>query len=84
MLIGGPFVSLLLTVLFGIFRYYFFGFIQLGNELYEILFPVSNFLLIANFSQFFFTAIPIRYRVECRGFESDGLQIVHVLKREKS
>ena len=31
-----------------------------------------------------FTIIPIRYRVVCRGFESDGLQIVHVLKHIKS
>jgi hypothetical protein len=25
----------------------------------------------------------MRYRVVCRGFESDGLQIVHVLKQNK-
>lgn len=34
--------------------------------------------------QFLFTALPIRYRIICRGFESDGLQIVHVLKQKES
>ena len=36
--------------------------------------------VIMECDEFQFTVIPIRYRVVCRGFESDGLQIVHVLK----
>ena len=42
------------------------------------------FLLYFNFFQFLFTAIPMRYRVICRGFESDGLQIIHILKHNKA
>ena len=83
MLAGGPFVSLLLTVLFGVIRFCIFRFIQSENSLYEILLPVSNFLLYFNFFQFLFTIIPIRYRIVCRGFESDGLQIVQVLKQNR-
>ena len=83
MLAGGPCVSLLLTVLFGILRFCIFRLMQPEGSLYEILLPVSRFLLQFNFFQFFFTAIPIRYRVVCRGFESDGLQIVHVLKHKR-
>ena len=83
MLAGGPFVSLLLTVLYGIIRFCIFSFIQSESSLFKILFPLSNFLLYFNFFQFIFTAIPIRYRVVCRGLESDGLQIVHVLKQKK-
>ncbi len=84
MLTGGPLISLLLTVLFGILRFCFFGPNQPESALYEILFPVFNFLLLFNFFQLFFTAIPMRHRVVCRGHESDGLQIVHVLKHEKT
>ena len=83
MLAGGPFVSLLQTVLYGIVRFCISGFIQPDSSLYEILFPVSSFVMFFNFFQFLFTAIPIRYRVVCRGLESDGLQIVHVLKHKK-
>ena len=81
---GGPAVSLLLAVLYGIIRFVVTGLIQPENSLYEILFPVSNFLLFFNLFQFIFTAIPIRYRIVCRGFESDGLQIVHALKHNKN
>ncbi len=85
MLAGGPLFSLLLTALFfGICRFSFFGFIDPGSKLYEILYPVSSFLFYFNLFQFFFTAVPTRYRVVCRGLESDGLQIVHALKREKA
>ncbi len=83
MLAGGPAMSLLLTVLYGIIRFCMIGLIQHESSLYEILFTVSSFLLAFNFFQFIFTAIPIRYRIVCKGFESDGLQIVHVI-REKS
>ena len=84
MLAGGPFVSLLLTVLYWIICFCIFRFIQPESSLYEILFPTSKFLLFFNFFQFLFTIIPIRYRIVCRGFESDGLQIVHVLKHKES
>ena len=84
MFAGGPFVSLLLTILFGIICFCIFRFIQPESSLCEILLPVSRFLLYFNFFQFLFTVIPIRYRIICRGFESDGLQIVHVLKHRKT
>ena len=81
---GGPVVSLLQAVLYGILCFCFVRFIQLESRLYEILFPVSSFLLYFNFFQFLFTILPMRYRVVCRGFESDGLQILHVLKHKES
>ena len=84
MLAGGPLLSLLLTVLFGIIRFCILRSAQPESALYEIMFPVSIFLLYFNFFQFLFTAIPIRYRIVCRGLESDGLQIVHVLKHKNS
>ena len=84
MLAGGPSVSLLLTVLYGLIHFCILRVIQPESTLYDILFPVSNFLLFFNFFQFIFTVIPIRYRIVCRGFESDGLQIIHVLTGKKS
>ncbi len=81
---GGPLVSLLQAVLFGILRFCIFSFVPPGSGLYEILLPVSRFLLFFNFFQFLFTVLPLRYRIVCRGLESDGLQIVHVLKRKKN
>ncbi len=84
MLAGGPLFSLLLTALFfSICRFSFFGLADPGNELYDFLFPVSSFLFYFNLFQFFFTAIPMRYRIVCRGLESDGLQIIHTLKHGK-
>lgn len=83
MFAGGPFVSLLQTVLYGGICFCVFRFIQPESSLYEILFPASKFLLFYNFFQFLFTIIPIRYRIVCRGFESDGLQIVHVLNHKE-
>lgn len=83
-LAGGPFVSVLLTALFCVIRFCIYRFVQPGSGLYEILFPTSRYLVFYNFFQFLFTAVPIRYRVVCRGFESDGLQIVHVLRHKKS
>lgn len=81
MLAGGPFISLLLAILFGIVRLCVPALIQPESSLHEILFQVSGFLLMFNVFQFLFTAIPMRYRVVCRGFESDGLQIVRILKQ---
>ena len=83
MLAGGPVVSLLQAVLYWAVCFYIFSFVQPESSLWEILFPTSKFLVFYNFFQFLFTVIPIRYRVVCRGFESDGLQIVHVLKNNK-
>ena len=83
MLAGGPVVSLLQAVLYWAVCFCIFNFVQPESSLWEILFPTSKFLVFYNFFQFLFTVIPIRYRVVCRGFESDGLQIVHVLKNKK-
>ena len=85
MLAGGPLFSLLLSVLFfSICRFSIFGLTDPESELYRVLFPVFSFLFYFNLFQFFFTAIPMRYKVVCRGLESDGLQIVHALKNEKA
>ena len=84
MLAGGPFVSLLLTVLYWVACFCLFEFAQPESSLYEILLPTSRLLFFYNFFQFLFTVIPIRYRIVCRGFESDGLQIVHALKNTGS
>ena len=80
---GGPLVSLLQAILFYILYSCIPALIQPENSLCELLLSVSAFLLYFNFFQFLFTVIPIRYRVVCRGFESDGLQIVHALKNKK-
>jgi hypothetical protein len=82
MLAGGPVVSLLQSVLYGILCFCIIRFLQPESTPYEILFPASTFLLYFNFFQFLFTVIPIRYRVVCRGQESDGLQILHLLKQK--
>lgn len=84
MFAGGPVVSLLLTALFGVLCYCVFRFVQPESTLCEILYPTFKFVLFFNFFQFLFTVIPIRYRVVCRGFESDGLQILHALKQNKA
>ena len=81
---GGPFLSLLQAVLYGIIHFCIPDFIQPGSSLYEILHPASAFRFYFNFFQFLFTVIPMRYRVVCRGFESDGLQIVNLLKHLKT
>lgn len=80
---GGPLLSLLQAVLYGIIYFCVPQFIQSGSVLREILLSVSAFLLYFNFFQFLFTIIPMRYRVVCRGYNSDGLEIVHVLKQKK-
>ena len=84
MLAGGPFLSLLQAILYWITYFCISGSVQFGSNLSEILLPVSTFLLYFNFFQFLFTAIPMRYRVICRGFEIDGLQIIHILKHNKA
>lgn len=81
---GGPLVSLLQAVLYGVLYFCVPGFVQPGSVLNEILLSVSAFLLYFNFFQFLFTVIPMRYRVICRGYDSDGLQIVHALKQKKN
>lgn len=80
---GGPFVSLLQAVLYWVVYFCVLRGIQPGSSLSGILLPASSFLLYFNFFQFLFTIIPMRYRVVCRGFESDGLQIVHALKHKE-
>ena len=82
-LAGGPSVSLLQAILYGIIRFCILEYVRPGSSFHGILLSVSTFLLYFNFFQFIFTVIPIRYRVVCRGFESDSLQIVHVLKHKK-
>ncbi len=81
MFAGGPFVSLLQAVLYWIIYFCISGGIQPGSSLRELLLPVSSFLFYFNLFQFLFTIIPMRYRIVCRGFESDGLQIIHILKQ---
>ncbi len=83
-LAGGPIVSLLLAFLFCTCYLCFAKFMNPESVLYGILFPVFRFLMFFNFFQFLFTAVPMRYRVVCRGLESDGLQIVRTLKHEKA
>lgn len=82
MLAGGPGVSLLQAVLYGIIHSCIPAFVQPGSSLCENLLSVSAFLLYFNFFQFLFTIIPIRYRIICRGHESDGLQLIHVIKKQ--
>ena len=79
-LVGGFCVSLMQAILYGILHFCIPGFVQPGSGLYETMLSVSAFLLYFNFFQFLFTVIPIRYRVICKGHESDGLQIIHVLR----
>jgi hypothetical protein len=50
------------------------------GALYGMFAYLVTFLLGFNFFQFLFTALPIRYRVVCRGMISDGRQIVRVLR----
>ena len=82
MFAGGPFVSLLQAVLYWGICFCVFRFVQPESSLREILLPASRFLVFFNFFQFLSTAIPIRYRIVCRGHESDGLQIIHALKHK--
>ena len=83
-LAGGPLVTLLMAALFCACCFCFAELIDQESALYGVLFPASRFLVFFNFFLFLFTAVPMRYRVVCRGYESDGLQIVHTLKHEKA
>ena len=83
MLAGGPVVSLLQAVLYWAVCFCIFSFVQPESGLFDILFPTSKFLMFFNFFQFLFTVVPMRYRVVCRGYESDGLQVIHLLKHKK-
>ncbi len=82
-LAGGPCVSLMQAIVYGIIYFCIPESVRPGSSFYDILLPVSAFVLYFNFFQFLFTAIPIRYRIICKGHESDGLQIIHVMKKEK-
>ena len=83
-LAGGPLITLLLATLFCACHICAAGLMDPENALYDILFPVSRFVMFYNSFLFLFTAVPMRYRVICRGHESDGLQIVHALKHENA
>ncbi len=80
MLLGGPLTSLLLTALFFALRFFVFVPDAAKGALYGMFAYLVTFLLVFNFFQFLFTALPIRYRVVCRGMISDGRQIVRVLR----
>ena len=83
-LAGGPVMSMLLTALFCACYFCFSRFMDPENALCTVLFPAFRFLMFFNFFQFLLTVFPMRYNVVCRGLESDGLQIVHVLKNKKA
>lgn len=82
MLACGPSVSFLLAVLFGVLRFAVFTPDPSKGILYGMLVYLCAFMLIFNLFQFLFTAIPLRYRVVCRGLVSDGMQIVHVMRQK--
>ena len=82
MLLGGPLTSLLLTALFFVLQFFVFVPDAATGALYGMFAYLVTFLLIFNFFQFLFTALPIRYRVVCRGMISDGRQIVRVLRNK--
>ena len=60
-LAGGPLVTLLLAALFYACCLCFFGFLPQENALYEVLLPVSRFLMIFNFFLFLFTGNRLPY-----------------------
>ena len=79
-LAGGPCVSLMQGILYGIIHFCIPEFVQSGSGLHEILLSVSALLFYFNFGQFLFTVIPIRYKIICKGLKSDGLQIIHAIR----
>lgn len=79
-LAGGPVASLLLTVVFFVLSALLRRTENADPGSTQALSSVLAFLFYANLFQFFFTAVPIRYRLICRGLPSDGLQILRVLK----
>ena len=80
---GGPLVSLLLAVLFGSIVFCIVRFGQPESSLYEIMLEIITFVMYYSFFQFLFTIIPMRYRVICRGFYSDGMEILRALRNRK-
>ena len=80
---GGPLASLLQAALYGVVRFCILKYVQPASGLLEMLVSVATFPLYYNFFQFLFTIIPMRYRIVCRGFESDGMQILHLLKQKE-
>lgn len=79
MLAGGPLVSLLLALLYGLLRFAVFPASNTGDGLIDWGY-VSSFLFLWNLFQFLFTALPLRYRIVNRGQESDGRQFLSALK----
>ena len=82
MLAGGPTASLLLTLLFGALRFFVFTSAGAENSLLDLR-ELSSFVFLWNLFQFLFTAIPMRYRVVCPGLDSDGRQILTLLRERK-
>lgn len=80
MLAGGPAVSLLLAVLFFVLSALLRRAGGADSETAQAVNSALAFLFYANLFQFLYTALPIRYRVVCRGLPSDGLQILRLLK----
>ncbi|MBR5676636.1 MAG: PASTA domain-containing protein [Paludibacteraceae bacterium] len=83
MLAGGPLVTLLLAAMFYVFSDSLAWIMNSESVLYGILFPVCLFLMFYNLFLFLFSAVPMRYKVVCKGLESDGLQIVRALKHKE-
>ena len=83
MLAGGPLVSLLLTLLFGILRFLVFPSAAAENSLID-LHDLSAFFFLWNLFQFLSTAIPMRYHIVCPGLDSDGKQILTLLRTRRN
>ena len=81
MLSGGPLASLLLTALFAVLRFAVFASADTAPETAVDPVYLSAFLLFFNFFQFLFTVLPLRYRLVCRGLDSDGRQILRLLRQ---
>lgn len=79
---GGPLVSLLLTVLFFVLRFSVLRSADQTNPTIWALSMLCSALLCFNFFQFLLTALPIRYRVVCKGLRSDGKQFFHALRNK--
>lgn len=79
MLAGGPLVSLLLTLLFGVLRFFVFPDAASESALLDLRYA-SAFVFLGNLFQFLFTALPMRYRLVCPGLESDGKKLLALLR----
>ena len=80
MLAGGPAASLLLAVVFFVPSVFLRRTENVDPGTAQAVSSALAFLFYANLFQFFFTVIPIRYRLVCRGLPSDGLQLLRMLK----